>query len=311
MTNKLLAKKLIKYLNNTKANESIYNQGGFKSVLHLYNESLITEKVDRRIICLDTNGWKQVSIGGDVTLSAIYHLSPKKSKKWIIAVHGYSSSKESSALSTWYLNDLGFNILAFDFRNHGQSEKGLVTLGTNEVEDLMQVIKYVNATFKPKSIGLVGFSMGAFTVNAFALRKDFDWKKNKIKFGITDSPYFGVREIFNKLFLNITPLISNYLKDVVNETIQVYQQDYGVDVMKHNLSKMIVNCDKSFPILFIHSKEDTITNCEDTKKIYNLRKILDTKDKIKIFEKGSHIRSLISNTEEYLSLVKEFIKGKV
>ena len=61
------------------------------------------------------------------------------------------------------LNDAGYSILTFDFRNHGESEKGITGVGLNEYQDVLGAIDYIENRHDVHSsaIGLVGFCMGA------------------------------------------------------------------------------------------------------------------------------------------------------
>ena len=61
------------------------------------------------------------------------------------------------------LHDAGYNVLAYDLRNHGQSEGTITTLGYAEVDDVRGAVAYLltRPEVNPKRIGLVGCSMGS------------------------------------------------------------------------------------------------------------------------------------------------------
>jgi pimeloyl-ACP methyl ester carboxylesterase len=53
-----------------------------------------------------------------------------------------------------------YNLVFFDFRNHGQSSGSLTTLGVREATDVRAVVNWLAATKKPTSIALLGVAMG-------------------------------------------------------------------------------------------------------------------------------------------------------
>jgi pimeloyl-ACP methyl ester carboxylesterase len=53
-----------------------------------------------------------------------------------------------------------YNLVIFDFRNHGQSAGTQTTGGVREVRDLRAIIDWVAAAKEPSAIALVGVSMG-------------------------------------------------------------------------------------------------------------------------------------------------------
>jgi pimeloyl-ACP methyl ester carboxylesterase len=53
-----------------------------------------------------------------------------------------------------------YNLVFFDFRNHGQSSGSLTTLGVREATDMKAVIDWLAATKKPPAIAVLGVAMG-------------------------------------------------------------------------------------------------------------------------------------------------------
>ena len=61
------------------------------------------------------------------------------------------------------LNKSGFNLLAIDFRDHGEStcEDGFYTAGQNETDDVLAAISWLkDKGIKPSNIGIYGSSLG-------------------------------------------------------------------------------------------------------------------------------------------------------
>ncbi|AGR41450.1 alpha/beta hydrolase [Spiroplasma taiwanense] len=305
-----ITEKIVQILNDKNRNNfELYKNQGYKNLLKIYLQAIANEIKDEKILELNLNNFNRVEYKSfdNKNIVGIYHLNPKKTKKWIISIHGYSSSKEASAVGAYYFNSLGYNIFSFDFRNHGESDDAQITLGINEQKDLEATLNYLKENFNPKEIAFIGFSMGAHTLNRLAL--DINPKKYKISFGISDSSYFETEKVLKKIINTIGgPLVGNFLDGLVEDVIEVYNQNHNIDVKGNTPKYMLPLCKESFPILFIHSKEDKITDYVDSEKLYSLRKILNEKDVIHIFQTGEHIRTQISHNKMYWKLVEDFIK---
>ena len=80
----------------------------------------------------------------------------------VVVAHGWSNNK-SGVLETLSVFHAQYNVVLFDFRNHGQSANSETTQGINEQRDLFAVIDWLEATKGPQTIVLWGQSMGGHT----------------------------------------------------------------------------------------------------------------------------------------------------
>lgn len=77
----------------------------------------------------------------------------------VVLAHGAGGNK--SEMLAWAEQLHGrYNLVIFDFRNHGQSAGSQTTGGVREVLDLRAIIDWVSAAKEPSAIALVGVSMG-------------------------------------------------------------------------------------------------------------------------------------------------------
>ena len=112
--------------------------------------------------------YEEVSIfadSGEIELKS-WWVENDLSKPTVIFLHGVTSSKFSPdvLLPMGMLNKSGFNLLAIDFRDHGEStcEDGFYTAGQNETDDVVAAISWLkDKGIKPSNIGLYGNSVGA------------------------------------------------------------------------------------------------------------------------------------------------------
>lgn len=79
----------------------------------------------------------------------------------IIFCHGHGRNRGHMAGLLPTLHDLGLNVLAFDFRGHGDSEEHCSTFGFREVTDLLAAEAYFRQRFPDQPLFLVGVSLGA------------------------------------------------------------------------------------------------------------------------------------------------------
>ncbi|AGR42328.1 alpha/beta hydrolase [Spiroplasma diminutum] len=308
----LIIEKIISLINNrNRDNHDLYKNNGYINLLSLYQQAIFEQSNDQEVLNLNIRNFKKVEFKSfdSKNLVGIVHLNEKKTNKWILACHGFSSSKESSAIASYYFNKLGYNIFAFDFRNHGESDDAIITMGVNEEKDLKSALDFLKKNYKVKELGLIGFSMGAHTINRFALSNDL--KSYNIRFAITDSPYFETTKVLKKIINSIGgPVIGNILDKVLQGVYKVYNNNYKIDIEFDTITYRIALCEKTFPILYLHSKKDSVTDYKDSEKFHSLRKILNVKDSLHIFLTGEHIRTQVMHPEMYWKLVENFINKK-
>jgi alpha-beta hydrolase superfamily lysophospholipase len=79
----------------------------------------------------------------------------------VIFCHGHGRSRGHVAGLLETLHGLGLNVLAFDFRGHGDSEGHTSTFGHREVDDLLGAEAYLRRRFPGQPLFLVGVSLGA------------------------------------------------------------------------------------------------------------------------------------------------------
>jgi uncharacterized protein len=86
----------------------------------------------------------------------------------VVLAHGYAGNK-SDMLEWAEPLHTDYNLVLFDFRNHGQSGAASTTVGVTEQRDLRAVIDWLETVKGAKRIGVLGVSMGgAAAVNEAA-----------------------------------------------------------------------------------------------------------------------------------------------
>jgi hypothetical protein len=77
----------------------------------------------------------------------------------IVMAHGHGVNK-SNLLGRAEMLHQEYNLVLFDFRNHGQSQAAQTTIGMRERADLRAVIDWLVEAKDPRAIGVLGVSMG-------------------------------------------------------------------------------------------------------------------------------------------------------
>ena len=104
----------------------------------------------------------------DVKLSAWWMQNDPQAKT-VVVIHGLTSSKYSSGvlLASGILYKNGFNVLAMDMRDHGDStcEDGYYSAGQKESDDSASVVNWLveEKNIQASNIGIYGQSLGALT----------------------------------------------------------------------------------------------------------------------------------------------------
>ncbi|WP_342269170.1 alpha/beta hydrolase [Spiroplasma endosymbiont of Aspidapion aeneum] len=302
----LIIKQVISAINNRHKPKD-GNGPSSQEILTKYLESykLMTNN-DERIVGLDISKITYENIfnkDGNIILKAMVLRADVVSDKWVVGVHGYSASKESVLMSINYYRKLGYNIFSFDFRNHGESDDGYITMGLNEISDLKAALNHLKENYAPKSVGLVGFSMGAFTCNYFNLLDEN--KKYNIDWVVSDSTYYNQRDVLARVLKYIIP-IELFNDKILDFTIKYYKEKLNYDIESISLEKAINSCKKSAPTLFICSKADQVTLYSESYRLMDDRKKFKQNDKIVDFETTEHVAASIQKTDLYCKSIDEF-----
>ncbi|MCE8163078.1 MAG: alpha/beta fold hydrolase [Candidatus Moeniiplasma glomeromycotorum] len=85
-------------------------------------------------------------------------------QKLIIFCHGLTNNRWSLFYVMHLALQRGYQVLAYDARNHGASQKSYTSLGQVEASDLQDIISWARKKSRPTKIGLCGFSMGSSTL---------------------------------------------------------------------------------------------------------------------------------------------------
>jgi len=220
------------------------------------------------------------------------------SHKTVIMAHGYRKNRLQDDVPVLpivtSLQQQGWNVLLFDFRNSGESGGELTSVGQFEVQDLLGAVDYVKSQPElGQQIVLYGFSMGAATSILAGAREP------AVAAVIADSPFADLKTYlqknlsvwtelpsipFNLAFFLVVPSLTGLRAETVSPVAEI-----------PNLGGR--------PVLLIHGQADTdipISNSEMLQAAYPQAQLLRISG-------AAHIKNYASDPELYRTVLTAFL----
>lgn len=225
-------------------------------------------------------------------LHALFIPSKTPSEKYVIISHGWTYLKTGSVKYVNLFNSMGFNVITYDNRGHGENKKFPCSMGYRESKDLLLMIDHVTKKYEPKILGLHGESMGS-AISAIALKE-----KPPVNFAILDCGYSDLKRL---------------VKEIINRTAKAPIFLYhGMTLMSKILHGFFIGNvrpidsmkDNEIPICFIHGAADDFISPEHSKR---LNEACKGYSELHYIEGAGHAMSLDTAREVYYSIVKDFL----
>ena len=230
-------------------------------------------------------------------LKGLFIKNPMESKNTIILVHGIGRDKEWSIMKygpLFFKN--GFNIFAYDGRDHGSSGGENPTYGFYESDDLEKCVAYIKNKKMDGVIGLHGESMGASVSLTWASKYD----NNGISFLIEDCGYADLYDLYYER-------LSDYqVPKFVRPAILYYTSFFCKILAGFSLNDIspIKNIGKiNLPVLFIHGSADNFVMPEMAKEMFNNK--IGIKE-IYLSPGAGHAKSINTDVNRYEAVISAF-----
>ncbi|MGX7112775.1 alpha/beta hydrolase [Gemella cuniculi] len=263
----------------------------------IVNQDSDGEKEDKKVLESWFENNKEEVTMDSVTKNKLvgYKFENSQSDKWIVVVHGYTSSAKKMVNYIKKFHDMGYNVFAPDLIAHGKSEGKFISMGGYDSDDLVNWVKKISSENNNADTLLFGISMGAATVMN-SLNKDLP---SNIKAFIEDSGYVNLKQEFTyqlkKLFNlpsfpvipaanTVTKLRAGYLFGDVNAT----------DGLKNT----------KLPALVLHGEDDGFVPVEYGKEAYEL---INSSKELHTFPGAKHVQAERKYREEYWKIITEFL----
>tara|TARA_B100000575_G_scaffold247911_1_gene213629 strand:- start:416 stop:1327 length:912 start_codon:yes stop_codon:yes gene_type:complete len=241
---------------------------------------------------IDLNGW---------------WIENEKNIGTIIWVHGLDSERsggEGKLEMMKEIHNLGYSILTFDLRGHGNSGDAPLGLGIREKNDIYGAIRYLNTNHNVDKVGLYGISYGAVAVIDAAINHNNE--KVNIVGVFADTPYFSVTELLTKEVSDRTPIphfISKLLKFGIIQSGELFQNMNieDVEISMKNINKI------EYPLIITSCKNDERVPISHPERVYSYA----NNSKYVPFDYcEDHGEAFETNKEEFIKEFKNYFKNK-
>lgn len=222
-----------------------------------------------------------------------------ENKQTIIFAHGYGKNRLQDDVPLLpiasSLVHQGFNVLMFDFRNCGESEGSLTTLGQYEVRDLLGAVDFIHQQPElNRKITLFGFSMGASAAIMAAAEEP------SVSAVIADSPYADLNVYLEKNLSVWTHLPASPFNRSI---LLIVPPLTGISV--EDISPMrVISALAGRPLLLIHGEADAdvpIENSEMLQKMYPA-------SLLKRVPAAKHVKAFSTDEKYYLDEIAAFLE---
>ena len=242
----------------------------------------------------------------DINLNG-WWIENEKNTGTIIWVHGLDSERsggEGKLEMIKEIHNLGYSILTFDLRGHGNSSDAPLGLGIREKNDIYGAINYLNKNLNINKIGLYGISYGGVAV----LDAAANYKNESVEIvGIfSDTPYFSITELLTKEVSDRTPIphfIAKLLKFGIIQSGELLQNMNIEDIEESmkNVSKI------DFPMIIISCKNDQRIPVSHPERVFTYTK----NSRYVAFDYcEDHGEAFESNKEEFMAEFENYFKNK-
>lgn len=215
-------------------------------------------------------------------------------QKFAVLCHGYTRAKISMLMYAKMLMELGFTVLAYDHRNHGESGRSRTTMGYYERQDLKTILDFVFEQYGNEiKIVTLGESMGAATVLSHLAIDD------RVVCAIADCGYSNLRELLKHQLNHIYHIPAYPVLWIANLIMRVRGKFWLKDVCPRD--NMLQS---KTPILFIHGDADDFVPTQMSEHMFEVR---NGKKDLYLCKGAKHAMSIIVDYELYCKRVSEFI----
>jgi uncharacterized protein len=211
----------------------------------------------------------------------------------VIFCHGHGRNRGHVAGHLQTLHDMGLNVLAFDFRGHGDSAGHTSTFGVREVEDLRAAVAYMDERFPDQPLLVVGISLGA-AVSLQALPQ-----LPHVRGVWCEAAFAHLTSAVNQ---GLSPLPAPLRRPLIGCSYVLAWLDCGVWAPAVNPIDALAGV--NVPIFFCHGTHDELVPITEGEALYAA--YAGPKDHWWV-DGASHYYVRQRNREEYLSRLRAFV----
>jgi fermentation-respiration switch protein FrsA (DUF1100 family) len=153
----------------------------------------------------------------------------------------------------------GFNVLCYSYRGMPASDRGLITMGIREVQELAAAIAFARRRVRDARIGLLGYSMGA-VVSLLGAAGD-----PSVEALVLDSPYADARQVVRENVRRAALLPGGPFVAAVSLWLRVRHRERLADASPIAVLSGL----EPRPLFFIHGGADVTTSVQHSRRLYD------------------------------------------
>ncbi len=224
----------------------------------------------------------------------VQHLvNPKAEGRYVVISHGYTDNRYGALKYAKIYLDLGFHVITYDLRGHGENEKTYCTYSVREGEDLSEILRDCRERYPDiRVLGIHGESLGA--ASSVACLK----YKPEIGFAVSDCAFSDIEEVL-KYGGGKAPK-PEFLLNMVSLADKVW---YGYFL--HEMRPIDSLKGNKIPMLFLHGENDSIIPPEHSRK---LSSATEGYHELYLIPGAGHAESVLTAPEQYREYVETFLK---
>lgn len=220
-------------------------------------------------------------------------VNPRPTDRYILISHGYTDNHYGMLKYTGMYLELGFNVILYDLRGHGENVKTFCTYTVRERKDLDLLISDCRKRYPDMSVfGIHGESLGSATsIAVLEYKPDID-------FVVADC---GFAEIMN--------VMKGGLKDMHLPEWMIYPAQlctrliYGYTYTRMRPIDSLK--DNDIPILFFHGEKDTFIRPFNSEL---MQKETKGYSELHIIPEATHAASVLTAPEDYRRYTEQFLE---
>lgn len=230
-------------------------------------------------------------------LHAFYLAADEPTDKILLLHHGFTSKAKDNMTHAKYFHELGYEVMMFDLRAHGESEGKYVGFGVLDRYDTEEWLKWCIDKFgKDKKYVLHGTSMGATTV---LMALGLPYVQEHVSAVIADCAFTSPKDIFSHVMKKDYHVPSFPFMEIGG----IYSQ-FLAGYKFGDYSTLEALKDNKVPVLFIHGGKDKFVPTWMSNENYEAT---TCKKRLLVVEEGGHGSSVFEETELYEKTEKEFL----
>ena len=220
-------------------------------------------------------------------------INPEPTDRYILISHGYTDNRFGSLKYTRMYLDLGFNVILYDLRGHGENAPTCCTYSVREAKDLNAMIRDSRKRYPDaRTLGIHGESLGSATSIACLAQKP------PIDFVVADCGFSEIESVMRAGLkgMHLPPALVKVASLCARLRYGYwYGQMRPIDSLKDN----------RIPILFIHGEQDDFILPQHS---VNMQRATQGYSELHLIPGSGHAASVLTAPEDYRRYVTEFLR---